>query len=522
MSRFDKEIDLVFTGIDPWEHAKQMYAEWEERKKEIEKIGRTDAYATLDRDSEHTSPVDFAVLSQTGVDENFNSITDFSPTSKYNTMKDRFGDNLMRTTETIDGYAYEEDDASLEDVYGGYTPLGKMGKATGYFHVEFINGRFWVIDPLGYPFFRASVSTVSPTETMQAKYESRDAWARDAMVQLRRMGFNSVGAWSDIASISLTERPTTLTANTGTIRAYALEKGFIVNPHPVTAVVGGVLPVFDPEFVEFAEKQLEEYIAPYVNNPFVFGWMSDNEMPALINMLDKFLEIDPTFEPHAYSYATAWNFMYMKTGKKDVSAEDLTDELRDEFRGMMYDRYYHVVANIIRRIDPNHMYLGTRFAHAYDNKLTMQIAGYYFDVTTINYYLKTTPDTKEIQFFYNNSGKPFMFTEWYSKGMDACSPETLLTNKSGVGFTVKTQNDRGLFYENFVLKLLECKYCVGFDEFQYRDNEPKKKDADPSNTSSNKGIYSAKGEEYTDFTKHITRVNKAKYSLINFFDERNK
>ena len=213
MSRFDKEIELAFTGVDPWEHAKKMYSEWEERKKEIEKVGRTDAVATLDRESEHVVPVDFALLSQTGVDENFNSITDFSPTSKYNTMKDRFGDNLMRTTETIDGYTYEEDNASLEDVYGGYTLLGKIGKATGYFHTELIDGRFWVIDPLGYPFFRASVSTTSPTETMQAKYSSRDAWARDAIVQLRRMGFNSVGAWSDIASINETERPLTLTAN---------------------------------------------------------------------------------------------------------------------------------------------------------------------------------------------------------------------------------------------------------------------------------------------------------------------
>ena len=46
--------------------------------------------------------------------------------------------------------------------------------------------------------------------------------------------------------------------------------------------------------------------------------------------------------------------------------------------------------------------------------------------------------------------KPFIVTEWYAKGMDSG-----MANTTGAGFVVKTQADRGRFYQNFTLGLLE-------------------------------------------------------------------
>ncbi|MDP3209629.1 MAG: hypothetical protein Q8M65_10805, partial [Rhodoglobus sp.] len=76
-----------------------------------------------------------------------------------------------------------------------------------------------------------------------------------------------------------------------------------------------------------------------------------------------------------------------------------------------------------------------------------------------------------------------LITEWYAKGMDSG-----MANTSGAGWTVKTQADRGRFYENFTLGLLEARGCVGWHWFKYGDNDPTDTKADPSNTDSNKGI----------------------------------
>ena len=104
--------------------------------------------------------------------------------------------------------------------------------------------------------------------------------------------------------------------------------------------------------------------------------------------------------------------------------------------------------------------------------------------------------------------------------MDACTEENGLTNESGAGWTVKTQADRGMFYQNYALQLLECKGCVGFDWFKYWDNDPTNTEADLSNRDSNKGILDNNGEEYTDLVNYMIELNTQKYNLIKFFDAR--
>jgi hypothetical protein len=116
------------------------------------------------------------------------------------------------------------------------------------------------------------------------------------------------------------------------------------------------------------------------------------------------------------------------------------------------------------------------------------------------------------------SGRPFIITEWYAKGMDVQKKDPRLTNESGAGFTVKTQTDRGYFYQNYTLKLMECKGCVGFDWFKMCDNDPDNLKTDLSNRNSNKGIYDNDYEPYSELICAMRAINKNCYSLIDFFD----
>ena len=167
---------------------------------------------------------------------------------------------------------------------------------------------------------------------------------------------------------------------------------------------------------------------------------------------------------------------------------------------MVYDRYYKVVTEWLDEFDPNHLYMGSRLVEgAYQDEYIIRVAGKYCDVITFNYYGVWEGDAELLANIEKWSGKPFVITEWYTKGMDACycldengnyclddngdkiSTGFGLTNEAGAGWIVKTQDDRGKFYENYALQLLECKGGVGFDWFKYLDHDPSDSSADSSN-----------------------------------------
>jgi hypothetical protein len=96
-----------------------------------------------------------------------------------------------------------------------------------------------------------------------------------------------------------------------------------------------------------------------------------------------------------------------------------------------------------------------------------------------------------------------------------------MPNQSGAGWIVKTQKDRGLFYQNYNLALLESKNCVGWHYFKYQDNDPTATGFDPSNTDSNKGIVNNYYEVWTPMMELMKELNTQVYSIIEYFDKKN-
>ncbi|MFH0908118.1 MAG: agarase, partial [bacterium] len=133
---------------------------------------------------------------------------------------------------------------------------------------------------------------------------------------------------------------------------------------------------------------------------------------------------------------------------------------------------------------------------------------------SINYYDAWTPHPVSLKAWEQWAGKPLMITEFYVKGADSGLP-----NKSGVGWIVKTQNDRGLFYQNFTLGLLESGVCVGWHWFKYMDNDPSDRSADPSNRDSNKGIVTSRYVEYAPLLDRMAELNMQVYDLADYLDK---
>ena len=109
------------------------------------------------------------------------------------------------------------------------------------------------------------------------------------------------------------------------------------------------------------------------------------------------------------------------------------------------------------------------------------------------------------------ANKPFIITEFYTKGEDSG-----LLNDTGAGWLVKTQHDRGLFYENFIIKLLRSNGCVGWHWFRYQDNDPEDLTTDPSNRDSNKGLVKVNYDQYDDLMTICKTVNENVYSFLDY------
>lgn len=388
------------------------------------------------------------------------------------------------------------------DRYGGRTDL--KGKATGFFHTEKLGGRWFLIDPEGGAFISVGINAIGlePPENPAAfrlKYGNKTNWAHAAKQTLETLNVNTLGCWSDSDAFQAAgcRMPYMPRWNLMSHYAYARKAAHKENgssPYPNDCV-----PVFDPEFEAFCQKEAAA-LAATKDDPWLVGHFSDNELPfKKANILKRYLGLPANDAGHQ----AAQRFLAEK--HKQCSA--ITAEDDGAFCQQVISRYYKLVSNAIRRHDPNHLYLGTRF-HGWVlvQDETFTACGPYVDVVSANYYGRWTPDQEELDRWTKLSGKPLLITEWYAKGDDAG-----LDDREGAGFSVATQTERGMFYENFTLGLLRNKNCVGWHWFRWADDVGKK--------ASNKGVFSGTYEPYPALINAMTRINRSVYSLKDYLDQ---
>ena len=419
-------------------------------------------------------------------------------------------------------------DTEIEfDVYGGIADKKIRQEATGFFYTKKIGDRWWVIDPLGYPCYIRGMHGITYSydgsskqkNAVLSKFETFEKWAASTVRHLKDdLYFNAGAGYADpIADVE---------------QGIAKQGGGVYFMSPYATAIGvnssnggsttfsenNTMPVFDPAFEAFCDERAAVKISPLANDRNFIGYTTDNELPMQENMLLDYMTLSPLKEVNRYSYACTWYWVVQMTGKENPTNEDITDELKQLFRGFVWRRYYDVVCGVVRKYDPNHMILGTRFLTAVkDAPWVLRFAGEYLDCITINWYSAWQPEAKNVYTIATNADIPFMVTEFYAKAQEC---EGNLTNYTGAGWLVKSQKDRGDFYQNFTLRLLEAKNCVGWHWFQYTDNDPEGKSTDMSGLDANKGIVSNTHKEYTALTDDMKVINKNVYTLIKYFDKK--
>lgn len=425
-----------------------------------------------------------------------------------------------RTVDKLPGFKTQKPAAI--SIYGGWKAWQK--EATGFFRTQKIDNRWWIIDPEGYPFIHKAVVALSPgrstnqKKVFDKKFGTVENWVQSETQLLRNYGFNGVGAWSNVDLLQKTEKPLVYTVIISPMGMYHSEHLKKYGGKYQTASWQNyrfdLAMVFDREFDAYVEKAIAP-LSKYKDDKYLLGYFTDNELPWYNDALDKHLTLLAKDE-QGYIAAKAW--LDDRKGF-NASITDVTREDRLAFTAFYFETYMKKVSQALRKADPNHLYLGCRFNQDKEQELTnpeiFKVAGKYMDIVSINHYRKWEPNQEIMDNWGEWSGKPFMITEWYTKAEDSGLP-----NNTGAGWLVKTQKDRGYFYQNFTLELLKNKNCVGWHWFKYMDNDPEDLTTDYSNRDSNKGIVNSKFAPYLPLLNEMKTVNDNALNLIQYFDKK--
>ena len=514
-----------------WDWSQKAFNEWFTRYAELRKVQKFSAKKIVSDADEYTKTVYSAGSGIRSSGEwNLSNVNKPYATRTYDALDD-LGD-------------YSDYDTVYEmDIYGGWMDPSMRQEATGFFYSKKLGDRWYIIDPLGYPCYIRGLSSInvnylsSPNQKEEAlkKYGTAEKfgiatvrWVKD------ELGFNISG---DNTTISPVESRLAVQRTIGFVGAYGSKIGVNgSNGGSTTFTENNTMPVFDPGFVEFAAEKAKEAL-PDKDNEWVIGYTTDNELPMDTNMLTNYLTIDPSKEVNYYSYAAAWTFLCNMTGKENPDQMDIDDNLMQLFMGFVWDRYYNVVTTAFREVDPNHMMLGTRFLTSVKNKpWVLRFASLYLDAMTINWYGQWECKADDLYAICQNVNLPIMVTEFYTKALENDgsfdNPSDPLKNTRGAGWVVRTQQDRGDFYQNFTLRLIECQNMVGWHWHQYLDDDDSpeviykgdKPDAtgknwvDQSNIDANKGIVNNWHEPYEELCEAMAEINLNCYRLAQHFD----
>ncbi len=399
------------------------------------------------------------------------------------------------------------------DKWGGR--LDHTQPATGFFYTKKVGDRWWAIDPAGHEYFHMALVELNPGSSATAKaalqslYGDQKSWMTHTQAMLLQNGFNGAGAWSNVPLIRNSSlqaaHPLAYTVILNFMADYGKQRGGLHDTPGHAGFPHDTIFVFDPAFQQFVDDAAKQ-IRQYADDPNLFGYFSDNELPLNRTNLDGYLSL-PHQEP-GYVAAKQW--------MDDRHAARPTDDLRKEFLAYEVDRYYSIVSAAIRRNDPHHMYLGSRITGKTEQcPEVFEVLGKYADAISVNYYNSWTPDTQLLAMWEKSSGKPEIITEWYVKGNDSGMP-----NKTGAGWLVNTQAERGDFYQNYALELIQSKTIIGWHWFKYQDNDPDDPHAELSNRDANKGVVNIKFQPYAPLLERMRQLNPNAYALADYFDTR--
>ena len=298
----------------------------------------------------------------------------------------------------------------------------------GFFRAENRNGVWWIIDPQGVPTLSLGVDNISYEsdrvkgtgscpygEALDKIYPDHNAWGLEALARIRQWGFNTIGAWSDPE-----------------LRTHGVPYTVILD---MAARAGAdwqqrrPADYFDARFEKAATEIAGKICQPRRSDHMLLGYFSDNELRwgpdwgGKETLLEMYLKLPAG----AAGRLKAGEFLRERYGNdigklnhawgvsaasfEELPATAATEAYKSDaaqFLEIVATRYFEVCERAIHAADPNHLYLGARFA-GMPPEAALRGARH-ADVVSINVY--AFDPRPAIQAVFKATGRPVMVTEF--------------------------------------------------------------------------------------------------------------
>jgi hypothetical protein len=371
--------------------------------------------------------------------------------------------------------AWNQEETTLQPMdfnlskYGGF--LGTKAKATGFFRVEKVDGKWWFVDPEGHLFYshgstcigtRSEISRLHGREYIFAALPPANelaipgqdlgqggnssfyvwnlyrrfgsGWYQKWMdLTVRRMkswGLNTIANWSD-TTLGCSHR----IPYVATLSGWGIESG-----------VMGMPDVYAANYASKVDSAAARQCAHKKNDPFLLGYFIGNEQPwpgRELELINTVLEGEAT--------------PMQAELKKYLEGGD-TPELRKIFIYNTFSKFIGIVNAAIKKYDPNHLNLGIRYGGSPPDDLIKASRG--FDVFSLNIY-GYVPNQNTLQKIYDLTGLPIVIGEFHfgtpGRGLAPGLAQT------------RSQEERGIAYRYYVENAAAFPALIGTHWFQWMD-----------------------------------------------------
>jgi tetratricopeptide (TPR) repeat protein len=362
--------------------------------------------------------------------------------------------------------------------YGGYK--NTQAKATGFFRVEQIDGRWWFVDPDGHLFLSTGSNCMRAAGGRGA--QMTPAAANLVQRRMSSWGMNTVGNWSSLRPSDDGQRKACVVM----FRGPRSEPSYL-----------GMPDVYSDEFAQGVEQAAQRQCSSLKSDPWLLGYFLGNEPPwegRESELVDMFLKGPDT--------AT-------RRRCKEYLAQGDGPRRREELVYGMFERYLALMSDAIKKYDPNHLNLGIRFGGA-PRPAVMKL-GKSFDVCSINVY--EYEPTRQLKALYEATGRPMLIGEFHF-GVPA--------DGLGAGLVqTASQAERAKGYRYYVEQVAALPGFLGAHWFQWAD-EPVLGRMDGENY--NIGFVDCTDRPYPELVEAAKATHKRLYDVhsgkLAPFDER--
>jgi hypothetical protein len=385
------------------------------------------------------------------------------------------------------------------DAYGGWLSL--TCKATGFFHIEQLGGRWWLVTPEGHAFFMLQIGWTKKEDSARLK-----SW-----------GFN--------ASEADTDMPYTVD-----VRFFRAAKKQLPVAHRPGYPPWVTFPdVFDPEWPQQCKDLAQKALGPHAQDPLLIGYFLENEICLegwyeAVTHASKdapcrsaFVEVargyyadkpnDLTRDWQAFGVTRVEDLLGIEGEVPDVPG------LKAVWEAAVAERAFSVTSAAAKSIDPNHLNLGTRLINApLPSQGILAAMGKHCDVISLNLY-SMLPDRLLTQIFtlipalHAMTGRPTLTSEFSFRGGDTLHPNTM-----GALPTVKTQAERAVGYLSYVAALASLPCHVGVSWYKYPDDKTEVS-WEGYAEDCNFGVVDPEGRPYAVLTEAMRATNAVIYEL---------